>query len=287
MVQRCLRIFLCLGICAGNPLTASAFASSIGAAQGVRIYLNPHTGRFWTMDNYEGNNEDPLSLHKYLYCHDDPVDAVDPSGQMDSIVSALDTLGDINIVSRVSIPYVYKGSGGLRATLRVYYGTPRPWYRWSTAGVWGQPAEYTSGSITYNGFNSVTTTIKIWGPYTCNTSLYPGNGPMTTPKGAPVSGTGSIQTTISGAANSQFILNLAYAVTTTGVGKFSILNDKGDNIILRNTLQNSLSDSVPISGVLDSTGKATITYLPSCTHSDVSRTTTSTVTGTIAVKDLR
>ena len=43
-------------------------------------YLNPDLGRFWTMDTYAGNNEDPLSLHKYLYCQGNPVDNDDPSG---------------------------------------------------------------------------------------------------------------------------------------------------------------------------------------------------------------
>ncbi len=42
---------------------------------------NPNTGRFWTMDSFEGNREDPLSLHKYLYCQGEPVDNVDPSGK--------------------------------------------------------------------------------------------------------------------------------------------------------------------------------------------------------------
>lgn len=44
-------------------------------------YLNVSTGRFMTMDTYAGNNEDTLSLHKYLYAADDPVNKVDPSGQ--------------------------------------------------------------------------------------------------------------------------------------------------------------------------------------------------------------
>jgi len=44
-------------------------------------YLNPATGRFWTMDTYAGNNEDPLSLHKYLYCHGNPVNMTDPLGK--------------------------------------------------------------------------------------------------------------------------------------------------------------------------------------------------------------
>ncbi len=43
-------------------------------------YMNPNTGRFWTMDTYEGQNEDPLSLHKYLYGWDNPVNVTDPSG---------------------------------------------------------------------------------------------------------------------------------------------------------------------------------------------------------------
>ncbi|MDR2981343.1 MAG: cadherin-like domain-containing protein [Puniceicoccales bacterium] len=44
-------------------------------------YLNTDTGRFWTMDDYQGNNREPLSLHKYLYVHGDPVNGIDPSGK--------------------------------------------------------------------------------------------------------------------------------------------------------------------------------------------------------------
>ena len=43
-------------------------------------YMNPDAGRFMTMDTYEGDQEDPLSLHKYLYAADDPVDNDDPGG---------------------------------------------------------------------------------------------------------------------------------------------------------------------------------------------------------------
>ncbi|MBI5385968.1 MAG: tandem-95 repeat protein [Verrucomicrobia bacterium] len=43
-------------------------------------YYHPDLGRFWTMDGFEGNNTDPLSLHKYLYCHANPVNGIDPSG---------------------------------------------------------------------------------------------------------------------------------------------------------------------------------------------------------------
>jgi RHS repeat-associated protein len=48
----------------------------------ARTY-NPGTGRFPTMDSYAGNNADPLSLHKYLYCQANPVNRIDPSGLAD------------------------------------------------------------------------------------------------------------------------------------------------------------------------------------------------------------
>jgi RHS repeat-associated protein len=51
-------------------------------------YMNPGTGRFWTMDAYEGSSEDPLSLHKYLYCHADPVNGIDPSGHFYTVIEA-------------------------------------------------------------------------------------------------------------------------------------------------------------------------------------------------------
>src|SRR5690242_20474223 len=43
-------------------------------------YLNVSTGRFLTMDSVDGDDESPLSLHKYLYAEADPIDHRDPSG---------------------------------------------------------------------------------------------------------------------------------------------------------------------------------------------------------------
>jgi RHS repeat-associated protein len=45
-------------------------------------YMNPSSGRFFTVDPYEGSNSDPGSLHKYLYANGDPVNRTDPSGYM-------------------------------------------------------------------------------------------------------------------------------------------------------------------------------------------------------------
>ena len=44
-------------------------------------YYQPATGRFWSMDSFEGSQKHPQSLHKYLYCHGNPINGTDPSGQ--------------------------------------------------------------------------------------------------------------------------------------------------------------------------------------------------------------
>ena len=51
----------------------------------ARCY-QPNLGRFWTMDTFMGDNQDLASLHKYLYCADNPVNLVDPSGNEFSYV---------------------------------------------------------------------------------------------------------------------------------------------------------------------------------------------------------
>ena len=43
-------------------------------------YYDANTGRFNRLDPFAGSSEDPQSLHKYAYCHADPVNGVDPTG---------------------------------------------------------------------------------------------------------------------------------------------------------------------------------------------------------------
>ena len=44
-------------------------------------WTNPSTGRFNRQDEYPGSGYDPHSLHKYLYCSNNPVNNIDPTGQ--------------------------------------------------------------------------------------------------------------------------------------------------------------------------------------------------------------
>ena len=55
-------------------------------------YYNPANGRFNAIDPYAGSSYDPQSLHKYLYCHADPVNGIDPSGKKYTLVGAVSTM---------------------------------------------------------------------------------------------------------------------------------------------------------------------------------------------------
>jgi len=55
-------------------------------------YYNPNNGLFNRLDPYSGNTHDPQSLHKYLYCHANPINGIDPSGQF-SITNISVTIG--------------------------------------------------------------------------------------------------------------------------------------------------------------------------------------------------
>ena len=43
-------------------------------------YSNTATGRFASMDGFEGDEQDPQSLHKYTYAKSNPIDVYDPTG---------------------------------------------------------------------------------------------------------------------------------------------------------------------------------------------------------------
>ena len=45
-------------------------------------FYDPSNGRFNAMDSFMGYNNDPQSLHKYAYCHGDPLNGFDPSGEV-------------------------------------------------------------------------------------------------------------------------------------------------------------------------------------------------------------
>ncbi|MDQ4682039.1 RHS repeat-associated core domain-containing protein, partial [Stenotrophomonas maltophilia group sp. RNC7] len=76
----------------GNPiLTVEAYSNAIRYAgefydeeTGLYYlrarYYNPYIGRFISEDSYWGEDTNPLSLNLYVYCYNDPIKFVDPTG---------------------------------------------------------------------------------------------------------------------------------------------------------------------------------------------------------------
>jgi RHS repeat-associated protein len=54
----------------------------------ARIY-DPVLMRFTGRDPVRGKFQEPMSLHKYLYCQNDPVDRIDPDGKFAGVAAAL------------------------------------------------------------------------------------------------------------------------------------------------------------------------------------------------------
>ncbi len=68
-------------------------------------WYSPATGRFNAVDPYTGSSYDPQSLHKYLYCHADPVNAVDPTGRF-SIAEVSVNMAIQSIAMKIIAPFV-------------------------------------------------------------------------------------------------------------------------------------------------------------------------------------
>jgi len=67
-------------------------------------YLNTATGRFISMDTVDGQDRDPLSLHKYLYSEGNPVDNLDPTGnEIDEVMGGLGMMDTINAMPIISL----------------------------------------------------------------------------------------------------------------------------------------------------------------------------------------
>src|SRR5208337_2245698 len=85
------------------------FDPDLGLYYNRARYLNTSTGRFLSMDTYEGDNQSPLSLHKYLYASADPINRLDPLGNDDiAELSTAFTIGaTISSMSNVLVAGVY------------------------------------------------------------------------------------------------------------------------------------------------------------------------------------
>ena len=83
-------------------------------------FYNPGNGRFMSMDSFEGVDNAPLSLNKYLYAHANPVMNTDPSGHFIGVIAS-------GLSSGVSRAGAYAGYASfiLRARAVAFFASAR------------------------------------------------------------------------------------------------------------------------------------------------------------------
>ncbi len=69
--------------------TGEQFDNEIGLQYNRARYYDASTGRFISRDPFEGFNDLPVSLHDYLYANVNPVNAIDPSGEVTTLEYAI------------------------------------------------------------------------------------------------------------------------------------------------------------------------------------------------------
>jgi RHS repeat-associated protein len=60
--------------------TGEQFDENLGDYYLRARYYDTNNGRFTRRDDYEGRTGEPLTLHKYIYTHNNPVNGIDPTG---------------------------------------------------------------------------------------------------------------------------------------------------------------------------------------------------------------
>ena len=93
--------------------TGEQFDGDLGLYYLRARYANPSTGRFWSMDEFEGFGSDPASLHKYTYCGNNPVNCVDPSGH--TTLKELVFAGGIGAIIQGAVASIARGLGAFSA----------------------------------------------------------------------------------------------------------------------------------------------------------------------------
>ena len=83
-------------------------------------YYNQSVGRFTQQDTYQGRMPEPETLHKYMYTHADPINNIDPSGNVTiaQLIRTLETLDRVATLSQAAIePFSLAGSTTRKPTV--------------------------------------------------------------------------------------------------------------------------------------------------------------------------
>ncbi len=87
-------------------------------------YMDPARGEFESQDSYVGDDEEPISLHKYLYAGDDGVNFSDPGGN--DFVETLSSIGGALIVAAIQYGPTISLLGQVATVGALAYGVINP-----------------------------------------------------------------------------------------------------------------------------------------------------------------
>lgn len=73
----------------------------------IARYYDPELARFTARDPVNGKYEEPMTLHKYLYCLNNPVDNVDPTGELAATAIGAKMYVAEAVVGALAFAYTY------------------------------------------------------------------------------------------------------------------------------------------------------------------------------------
>ena len=103
-------------------------------------YYNPVNGRFTRLDPFMGDVADPLSLHKYVYGHGDPIENLDPTGRfVGTMVGLIVGISVYNYLRALELPAEFWWVPTVTASIAGFFGAFLPGWRMNlvrTAPLW-------------------------------------------------------------------------------------------------------------------------------------------------------
>lgn len=94
-------------------------------------YLNTTTGRFWSMDDDEGDDDSPMSLHKYTYAENNPVNNLDLSGNEVDALAAFSVSATLDSMPTLNFSAIAAAVNGAVNKVPLSGGDYRNWVKWS------------------------------------------------------------------------------------------------------------------------------------------------------------
>ena len=134
-------------------------------------YYNQSNGTFNRVDPYSGNTQDPQSLHKYAYCHNNPINGIDPTGLW-SLVGAMSVVSITSSMLSMALPIVGGVISAAKANISpwAYFGELASLTTWQNAffaiglgAITGTVLLKLAGKLGAKMFSIVGALFSVWG----------------------------------------------------------------------------------------------------------------------------